>query len=148
MTEPPVTRDVILDLLPLYLADEVSEPTRQLVVYHLENDPKLAKLVQQTADSAHALHLPAERVKDLLKQPTEKEIEMQSFEKTKRFMFQQSFFMALAVFTSLLLIAFRFDSAGHVAWLWQDSPAIAWPMLIVAAVFWAAYFYAAHKVRN
>ena len=39
-----VTRDVILDLLPLYLADEASEDSRALVKEHLDNDPDLAKL--------------------------------------------------------------------------------------------------------
>ncbi len=33
-----VTRDVIIDLLPLYLADEASEDTRQLVEAHLAID--------------------------------------------------------------------------------------------------------------
>ena len=39
-----ITRDVILDLLPLYLAGEVSEDTRSLVENYLEEDPKLAAI--------------------------------------------------------------------------------------------------------
>jgi hypothetical protein len=39
-----VTRDVILDLLPLYLSDEASPDTRALVDEHLEHDPDLARL--------------------------------------------------------------------------------------------------------
>jgi hypothetical protein len=42
-----VTRDVILDLLPLYLADEASSDSRALVTDHLERDPELARLAQQ-----------------------------------------------------------------------------------------------------
>jgi len=42
-----VTRDVILDLLPLYLADEVSPDTQGLVKAYLEQDPDLAKLAGQ-----------------------------------------------------------------------------------------------------
>ena len=47
-----VTRNVILDLLPLYLADEVSEDSRVLVTKYLEVDMELAQLVKQrmTAD--------------------------------------------------------------------------------------------------
>lgn len=41
-----VTRDVILDLLPLYLADEASADTKALVAAHLEADADLAKLAQ------------------------------------------------------------------------------------------------------
>ena len=41
------TRDVILDLLPLYLAEEASPDTRSLVESHLERDPELASLATQ-----------------------------------------------------------------------------------------------------
>ena len=40
-----VTRDVILDLLPLYMADEVSADTRALVEEYLESDPSLQEVV-------------------------------------------------------------------------------------------------------
>jgi hypothetical protein len=42
-----VTRNVILDLLPLYLAGEASSDTRTLVKDYLESDPDLARLAQQ-----------------------------------------------------------------------------------------------------
>jgi hypothetical protein len=42
-----VTRKVIQDLLPLYLAGEVSEETRVLVETYLQNDPELAKIVEE-----------------------------------------------------------------------------------------------------
>jgi anti-sigma factor RsiW len=45
-----VTRDVILDLLPLYLSDEASTDSRALVKEHLETDPELARLATQWKD--------------------------------------------------------------------------------------------------
>lgn len=42
-----VTREVILDLLPLYLADEASKETQVLVKEYLDQDPDLAKLARQ-----------------------------------------------------------------------------------------------------
>ena len=42
-----ITRDVILDLLPLYLSDEASDDSRTLVEEHLDNDPELARLATQ-----------------------------------------------------------------------------------------------------
>jgi len=42
-----VTRDVILDLLPLYLSEEASSETRRLVKEHLDSDPDLARLAKQ-----------------------------------------------------------------------------------------------------
>lgn len=45
-----VTREVILDLLPLYFADEASEETKALVEEHLKSDPDLARLAKQWKD--------------------------------------------------------------------------------------------------
>lgn len=45
-----VARDVIMDLLPLYLSDEASPDSRALVQEHLEKDPELARLATQWKD--------------------------------------------------------------------------------------------------
>ena len=42
-----ITRNVILDLLPLYSAGEVSADTRALVEKYIETDPELANIVKQ-----------------------------------------------------------------------------------------------------
>lgn len=42
-----VTREVIMDLLPLYLSDEASADSNSLVKEHLQNDPDLAILATQ-----------------------------------------------------------------------------------------------------
>ena len=42
-----LSRNVIVDLLPLYLADEASEETQALVKGHLDRDPELARLARQ-----------------------------------------------------------------------------------------------------
>ena len=42
-----ITQDVIFDLLPLYLADEVSADTRALIEKYLEGDLELSKHVRQ-----------------------------------------------------------------------------------------------------
>ena len=38
-----VTRDVVKDLLPIYLADEASADTRSIVEEWLRTDPELAR---------------------------------------------------------------------------------------------------------
>ena len=42
-----VSREVILDLLPLYFSDEASPDTRALIKEHLDRDPDLAQLARQ-----------------------------------------------------------------------------------------------------
>jgi len=43
-----IDREVILDLLPLYLEGECSPNTRALVEKYLETDPELARIAKQT----------------------------------------------------------------------------------------------------
>ena len=42
-----VSREIILDLLPLYFSDEASPDTRALIEEHLGHDPDLARLADQ-----------------------------------------------------------------------------------------------------
>lgn len=44
-----ITRNVILDLLPLFVANEVSADTRALVEKYVETDPELAEVAKQLA---------------------------------------------------------------------------------------------------
>ena len=124
-----ITRDVILDLLPLYLADEVSEDTRTLVEQYLANDPALTKLVEQS-DIQPWYEVPV---------PLKKENEMKSFEKTKQLLTQQRVLMGFAIFSTLMLVAVRGGEDG-IRWLWRDLPEVGWLVLFVSLVFWAAYF--------
>jgi len=43
-----ITRNIILDLMPLYLAGEASLDTRELVEEYLKNDKELAKMAKQS----------------------------------------------------------------------------------------------------
>jgi len=53
-----ITRNIIIDLLPLYAADEVSPDTRALVDEYLETDPELARLARRLADNQKPLEIP------------------------------------------------------------------------------------------
>ena len=124
-----ITRDVILDLLPLYLADEVSDDTRTLVEQFLANDPALAKLVEQSNIQQW----------DDVPVPLNKENEMKTFEKTKQLLAQQRVLMGFAIFSTLMIVAVRGGEAG-IHWLWRDLPQVGWLLIFVSVVFWAAYF--------
>lgn len=124
-----ITRDVILDLLPLYLANEASADTRALVEEFLAADPQLAKLIEQSKVAQFDLEVPP---------PLTKEHEMKTFEKTRFLLFQQKLFLALAVAATLFFVAFRFDETG-VTWLWATTPVMGWAMLGVTTLFWTAF---------
>ncbi len=124
-----ITRNVILDLLPLYLADELSDDSRALVETFLATDPELAALARQ-ASQTPAL--------EPITIPLTKDDEMKSFERTKRLLFQKNLFLALAIFVSLSLLAFRIEETG-VTWLWQGARGMVWVLVVAAALLWVAF---------
>jgi len=93
-----ITRQVILDLLPLYIADEVSEDTRAVVAKYLETDPELAKLAKESIAATLPEDIPI---------PLSKEDQMEAFEIAKQNLFKRTVIwagvIALAIISSLSL---------------------------------------------
>jgi hypothetical protein len=93
-----VTRKVILDLLPLYLADEVSEDTRALVENYLESDPELADIANRSAAVELQGNIPV---------PLTEEDEMRTYRRTRWMIFLFALIvvgmMALALFGVLAM---------------------------------------------
>jgi anti-sigma factor RsiW len=83
-----ITRNVILDLLPLYLADEVSADTRALVEDYLETDPELATAAQPLASAELPRDIPV---------PLTKEDEMETYKEAKRLMFLRTLVIAITI---------------------------------------------------
>jgi len=72
-----VTKDVILDLLPLYLAGEVSEDTATLVKKYLESDPELAEAAKEMAKADSLGKVPI---------PFRKEAAVETYQEAKKWM--------------------------------------------------------------
>ena len=123
-----ITREVITDLLPIYLSGEASQDTRDLVEAFLKEDPVFARIVnaeQSSLLSENQPNLP-------------KENEMKTLEKTKKLLKQRSFYMAFAILFTLSIFSFNFDSQG-AHWTWAETPIIAFVFFIVGIFFWAKY---------
>lgn len=88
-----VTNDVILDLLPLYLAGEVSEDTAALVKKHLEADPELAETAKQMAKADSLNKVPI---------PFRKETAMETYHEAKKWMTIR--ILGLATLGTILII--------------------------------------------
>ncbi|NJN79690.1 MAG: hypothetical protein HC797_04005 [Anaerolineales bacterium] len=123
MTEK-IPQHVILDLLPLYLTDEVSEETRALIEDYLKSDPQLATLAEQAKKATSLQEIPA---------PLNKETEMKSIKKGKKLMTQHNVFLGFAVFTTFLTfpayISFR-----------DEDPFAPFFIAGIAIIFWVAFF--------
>jgi len=72
-----VTKAVILDLLPMYLAGEVSEETAALVKKHLEADSELAETAKEMAKADALNKVPI---------PFRKETAMEAYDEAKKWM--------------------------------------------------------------
>lgn len=90
-----VTKAVILDLLPLYLAGEVSEETAALVKNHLESDSELAETAKEMAKADSLNKIPI---------PFKKEAALETYSEAKKWMTIRS--LGLAAIIALVLICF------------------------------------------
>lgn len=119
-----VSRDVILDLLPLYLADEISEDSRKLVEHYLETDPKLAQLALKAEES---------KVPNNITYNLTEDNEMKAFRKAKRLMIQHNIFLILA-------ILFTFLFAMGLTFIADERPIGPVVFLLVAGLFWFLFY--------
>jgi len=72
-----ISKNVILDLLPLYLAGEVSEDTAALVKKYLESDSELADAAKEMAKADSLGKVPI---------PFNKETAMETYQEAKKWM--------------------------------------------------------------
>ena len=129
-----IPQHVILDLLPLYLADEVSEETRHLIEEYLKTDPQLATLAKQAKHAPILQEIPA---------PLNKETEMEALKKVRKLMVQHNVFLALAVILTIMMgISYIF--------LWDEPRGAQAPFVFggLAALFWIAFFWVNRKISE
>lgn len=91
-----ITRDVVLDLLPLYIAGELSADSRRVVEKYLQADPELARLAERTA----RLDL-----NDEIPVPLSEEDQMEAYKEAKRMMLWKTIVEgAVVAFTMLVCL--------------------------------------------
>ena len=90
-----ITRNVILDLLPLYLAEEGSEDTHKLVEEYLKTDSELAEMAEQSRELDLSKEIPV---------PLTKEDQMEAYEEAKKQLFWKVLIVGVVV--SVIVIAF------------------------------------------
>lgn len=120
-----VTRDVVLDLLPLYLSGEASADTRALVETFLATDPQLARIAGDGV--AHPGDPP----------PADDDTQARaSLARTRRLLQQRQIAFGVALALTLMPLSFMF-SGNRLVWaMWRDAPAAAVLCLVGAAGCW------------
>lgn len=92
-----ITRNVILDLLPLYVADEVSSDTKILIQEYLEKDPELANSIKRSEMKKEVGDIPV---------PLNVEDKMRTFKKTKLYLSIFIMVIAAVIGVGVMLLFF------------------------------------------
>jgi hypothetical protein len=133
-----VTRDVILDLLPLYFAGEVSADTRALVDEFLRTDPDFARMSQRFDALLKERGTPAERDAG----------ERRAFEQTRMLLRYRNQTIGLAIGYSLLPFAFLMRQ-GRIEWIMmRDRPTMAAAFALAALACWLAAYIINRRARH
>ena len=137
-----VTRDVILDLLPVYLSGEASPATRVLVEEYLKQDPELAARVRAQGRAGFTSTAPS----------LPPELELRVLARTRRLLKWQKWVFALAwTLTALSLTsAISFDGGRitHFHFLIFDYPSVFGTCLVFAVVCWINYYALKRRLRT
>ena len=133
MTE--ISRDIIVDLIPLYIAGEVSPASNEAVEAHLRTDASLSEYVRKAREESNAITADSSK--------PSVDLEMRSLTRTRKVLALQRWLFALAIaFTSVGLstgIAFDRGRIASVRVLALDHPFLLVPCLLAAAVCWIGY---------
>ena len=120
-----ISRDIVKDLIPVYLAGDASADTRALVESYLKTDPELAGDV--TAARGTSLGLPATRP------PT---AEKQALDATRQLLKSRTSTLVVAMIFTVLPLTFAFRGTTITFFLIRDAPIIGIAWWVTAVVMW------------
>jgi hypothetical protein len=138
-----VTRNIIQDLLPLYLAGEVCPETRVLVEKFLARDAMLAAEVERLKSDSWKPILTGGNIMTL-----PKDHDVQTLERTRSTIAQRSWNLGLAIAFTLMPLSFVFNK-GHLQWMMaRDIPSMAMASWAAALGFWVGYVIHNRRLRS
>lgn len=122
-----VTRDVVLDLLPLYLAEEASADSRALVEAFLAADPHLARLARASGGPP---------VPSAATPPADDRQGREALARARRLLRQRQAWFGAAIACTLSPLSFGFAN-GEIVWaMWRDAPGMAAVLGGMAMICW------------
>jgi hypothetical protein len=138
-----VTREVILDLLPVYLSGEASPATRALVEEYMQQDPELAQRIRLQWSENFAKVAPSALPPDL---------ELRSLRRTRKLLGWQRWLFGFGIFFTALSLSNEFSFADgrfkEFHFLLRDYPLEFGLCLTLGVACWIAYFSIRHRLRT
>jgi anti-sigma factor RsiW len=132
-----VNREIVIDLLPLYMAGEVSQTTRTAVEEYLSQDPDLRARVESARQirlEEPPLTVPASAEKGALEQ-------------TQRLLSWKSWLTGLSIFFTMLPMSFVVRNGKLTFQLARDLPWAALASLIAAMAGWIAFAWICRRLQ-
>jgi anti-sigma factor RsiW len=134
-----VDRDVVTDLLPLYLAGEASAGTRALLEDYLRRNPDFAREIREHAKRSAALLAAAPALPP--------DHEKATLERTRAFNRHRTHLLGFAIGFTLLPLSFVFEN-HHLRWIMlRDSPDMAFSFGLAALGCWIGYWLMGRRLR-
>jgi hypothetical protein len=127
-----VTRDIVIDLLPLYQSGEASKDSRAAIEEFLRKEPSLAQMTSQDAA--------------VVPTTAASELERQTIMRTRATIRRRSWILAAAIWFTLLPFSFVFRGGQVTFFMLRDQPASAL-FLLVGAIMWVQYARMTHSLR-
>jgi anti-sigma factor RsiW len=134
-----VTRDVVVDLLPVYLAGEASADTSRIVEAFMASDPLFAARVAFERGKVFALPPTP---------PPATTAEKETLAAAQRWLKHRTQTMVVAAIFTVLPLTFTFDDSGITFLLLRDKPKVALAWWATAAIMWACHFYIRRRTRS
>ena len=134
-----ITRDVIRDLLPLYLSGEATADTVALVDEFLQTEPDMAASVRE----AKRLNLPP-----LRHVAAAAELEKKALLRTRRHIHGRGTLLFLALLFTFAPFSFVVSDGGIEWKMWRDARELANACIALAVLFWAMFILLKAKLRS
>jgi hypothetical protein len=138
-----VTREVILDLLPVYLSGEASAATRALVEEYMKQDPELAQRIRLQWAENFAKVAPSALPPDL---------ELRSLSRTRKLIGLQRWLFGFGIFFTAISLSNEFSFADgrlkEFHFLLRDYPVELGICLTLGLSCWAVYFCIRRRLRT
>jgi len=138
-----VTREVILDLLPVYLAGEASPATRTLVEEYMKQDPELARRMRLQWAENFAKVAPSSLPPDL---------ELRSLSRTRSLLAWLRWLCGFGIFFAAMSLSSEFSFEGgrlkEFHFLLHDYPLEFGTCIVLGVACWTAYFAIRRRLRT
>lgn len=121
-----LSREVMDDLLTLYLAGEASAETRLLVEEYARENPHFAKAMA----GARELELPS--------MPAAPQKELKTLGLVRQYIFLRSLFVGMGIAFTMIPFTFVFHNRRLTFLMLRDEPGLAYAALSLAAASWIA----------